>query len=195
MTTSGQVALAAALTAAGLVLAGCGDGQAARVAAESSLPSTTSTPSTTSALSATSATSAPADSASVPAVPTPPSNKGAAGRVVTTADSEFGPMLFDRAGQAIYHFDRETTKRAECYGACAQAWPPVLTDGAPRASGFVRPGLLGTVERKGGATQVTYAGHPLYYYVNDGPGQVLCHNVREYGGLWLVVTPAGTPAP
>jgi hypothetical protein len=24
---------------------------------------------------------------------------------------------------------------------------------------------------------------------------VLCHDVTEFGGVWLVVTPAGTPAP
>ena len=103
-------------------------------------------------------------------------------------------MLFDRLGQAIYLFDREATRRAECYGACAKAWPPVLTKGAPRASGDVRAALLGTTERDDGSTQITYAGHPLYYYAHEGPNQVLCHNVREFGGLWLVVTPAGEPA-
>jgi predicted lipoprotein with Yx(FWY)xxD motif len=41
---------------------------------------------------------------------------------------------------------------------------------------------------------VTYAGRPLYYYVGDKkPGQVLCQNVNEYGGLWLVMRPSGRP--
>ena len=39
--------------------------------------------------------------------------------------------------------------------------------------------------------QVTYGGHPLYYYVDDTPGKVLCHNVDEFGGTWLVVLPSG----
>jgi hypothetical protein len=30
---------------------------------------------------------------------------------------------------------------------------------------------------------------------NEGANQVLYHNVREFGGLWLVVTSSGDPAP
>jgi predicted lipoprotein with Yx(FWY)xxD motif len=50
-------------------------------------------------------------------------------------------------------------------------------------------------ERDDGTTQVTYDGRPLYYYVDEGPGQVLCHNVDEFGGLWLAVQPSGAPVP
>ncbi len=103
-------------------------------------------------------------------------------------------MLFDRSGQAIYLFEKESTKRARCYGACAEAWPPVLTKGEPRASAKTRQGLLGTTRRNDGSTQVTYAGHPLYFYVNEGKNEVLCHNVNQFGALWLVVTPGGNPA-
>lgn len=117
------------------------------------------------------------------------------GQVVKVAGSDFGPMLFDASGQAIYLFDKETGSRPACYGACAEAWPPVLTAGAPEGQGKVRAALLGTTRRRDGSTQVTYAGHPLYYYAHEGKDQVLCHNVREYGGLWLVVTPGGEPAP
>jgi predicted lipoprotein with Yx(FWY)xxD motif len=86
------------------------------------------------------------------------------GTNVITADSPFGAMLYDASGQAIYLFDAETTSRPECYDACAEAWPPVLTKGAPRATRQVNPGLLGTTRRSEGTTQVTYAGHPLYFY-------------------------------
>jgi predicted lipoprotein with Yx(FWY)xxD motif len=103
-------------------------------------------------------------------------------------------MLFDGAGQAIYLFDKETSSRPECYGACATAWPPVLTAGSPRASGETRAHLIGTTRRRDGTLQVTYNDHPLYYYAHEGPHQVLCHNVREFGGLWLVVTPRGRAA-
>jgi predicted lipoprotein with Yx(FWY)xxD motif len=118
-----------------------------------------------------------------------------AGTVITTADSEFGRMLFDATGQAIYLFDKESTSRPRCYGPCAAAWPPVLTEGVPSPSGQVDESLLGTTRRKDGSQQVTYAGHPLYFYAHEGKNQVLCHNVSEYGGLWLVVTPRGVPAP
>ena len=104
-------------------------------------------------------------------------------------------MLFDKTGQAIYLFDLETSPKPGCYGECAEAWPPVLTRGEPVASGQARAGLLGTTKRDDGTTQVTYDGHPLYFYAHEGKRQVLCHNIEEYGGLWLVVQPDGKPAP
>ena len=58
-----------------------------------------------------------------------------------------------------------------------------------------RPSLLGTTVRRDGSRQVTYAGHPLYSYAHEGKYQVLCHDVEEYGGVWLVVRPDGRPAP
>lgn len=108
-------------------------------------------------------------------------------------DSEFGRVVADRRGEALYLFDREKAGRSECYGACARAWPPLLTKGRPVAAG-VDQGLLGTTRRADGRHQVTYAGHPLYYYVSDSPGTILCHDVVEFGGTWLVVTPSGRPA-
>jgi predicted lipoprotein with Yx(FWY)xxD motif len=106
-------------------------------------------------------------------------------------DSAFGPMLFNRAGQAIYVFEKETTRKSRCYGTCAREWPPVLTKGRPKAVNGARQGLLGTTKRRGGATQVTYNGKPLYYYHDELPGQVFCHNVFLNGGLWLVIGPSG----
>ena len=58
----------------------------------------------------------------------------------------------------------------------------------------MRGGLLGTTRRVDGSNQVTYAGHPLYFYAHEGKYQVLCHNIDEYGGTWLVVRPDGTAA-
>lgn len=115
------------------------------------------------------------------------------GTEVVAADSQYGSILFDSKEQAIYLFDKEGSAKSECYGACAEAWPPVLTDGGPQAGKGVDAKLLGTTKRDDGSTQVTYAGHPLYYYVEDPPGQVLCQNVSEFGGLWLVVQPSGEP--
>jgi predicted lipoprotein with Yx(FWY)xxD motif len=115
----------------------------------------------------------------------------AAGPEIKVADSQYGPILFDSSNQAIYLFDKENSATSQCYGACAEAWPPVLTKGEPRAGDGVDAKLLGTTERDDGSVQVTYNGHPLYYYVDDPPGEVLCHNVEEFGGLWLVVGPGG----
>jgi predicted lipoprotein with Yx(FWY)xxD motif len=64
--------------------------------------------------------------------------------------------------------------------------------GPVRAAGPVERSLLGTTQRANGARQVTYAGRPLYYYVGDRrPGEVRCQNVREFGGLWLVMRASG----
>jgi predicted lipoprotein with Yx(FWY)xxD motif len=112
---------------------------------------------------------------------------------ITTADSQFGEALFDGDQRAIYYFDKEQTEASECYGECAVAWPPVVTDGEPQAGGGADAKLLGTTERDDGSTQVTYNGRPLYYYVDDPVGQIACHNVNEFGGLWLAVQPNGDP--
>jgi predicted lipoprotein with Yx(FWY)xxD motif len=116
------------------------------------------------------------------------------GTVITSEDSDFGTILFDDAGQAIYIWEVEESDVAECYGDCAVQWPPVLTDGTPVAAGDVNSELLGTTERNDGTTQVTYNGHPLYYYAHEGPGEVKCHNVSTHGGLWWVVQPNGMRA-
>jgi predicted lipoprotein with Yx(FWY)xxD motif len=121
--------------------------------------------------------------------------QGGSGTEIFAADSQFGQVLFGAGQQAIYYFDKETTQTPECFGACAEAWPPVLTDGDPRAGEGIEGELLGTTERDDGSTQVTYADRPLYYYVDDPPNQVLCHDVEEFGGLWLAVQPNGEPVP
>jgi predicted lipoprotein with Yx(FWY)xxD motif len=162
-----------------LLLAGCGGEQTVASSPGGSAPTTPAAATTPPAAPATSAQPAPATR----------------GTVVKTADSQFGQMLFDGRGQAIYLFDKERTSKPECYDACAEAWPPVLTEGAPVAAAGADSKLLGTTKRTDGTTQITYAGHPLYFYAHEGVNQVLCHNVRGFGGLWLVVTPSGEPAP
>lgn len=130
--------------------------------------------------------------ATAPATTEPASEQGAGARTeITTADSQYGEVLFGGDDQAIYYFDKESGSKSECYGACAEAWPPVLTEGTPQAGAGAQAELLGTTERDDGTTQVTYDGHPLYYYVDDPKGEVDCHNVEEFGGLWLAVQPTG----
>lgn len=128
----------------------------------------------------------------------PPALAGSAptGALIRIIDhSRFGPMLFDGRGQAIYAFTYDRRDRSRCYGGCARAWPPVYTRGRPRAGRNVRRSLLGTTRRRDGRRQVTYAGRPLYFYVNEGRRQVFCHRVRSWGGLWLVVRPSGRLVP
>ncbi len=109
----------------------------------------------------------------------------ARGTLVTTADSQFGEILFDDTGQVIYSSTRSRPPARSRFDECADAWPPVLTDGAPMPAQGAHADELGTTTRTDGTTQVTYAGHPLYYYAHEGKTQVRCHDVRDYGGLWL----------
>jgi predicted lipoprotein with Yx(FWY)xxD motif len=113
---------------------------------------------------------------------------------VAVAKSAYGPVLFDGRGFALYVFTHDRPGRTSCNGACAKAWPPYVVHGTVRAGAGARQSLLGTLRRADGSRQATYAGRPLYYYVGDRKGgQILCQNVSEFGGLWLVVRASGAP--
>jgi predicted lipoprotein with Yx(FWY)xxD motif len=172
--------------AAGALLVGCGNSEPAPPD-DAVQPSLTTSSPTPSSPAPTSPSAAPTSSATT--------TTAAPGTIITSAASEFGEVLFDDTGQAIYLFDVETTPTPACYGECAVEWPPVLTDGAPVAAGAVAGDLLGATTRTDGTMQVTYGGHPLYFYAHEGKYEVLCHNFREFGGLWFAVAPNGDAAP
>jgi len=118
--------------------------------------------------------------------------KAQARAIVTTNSSKYGRILFDGRGRALYAFTHDPRGRSLCSGACAKAWPPYVVSTHARAASGVRQSLLGTIRRANGAKQVTYRNRPLYYYIGDTKaGQVLCQNVTEFGGTWLVVRANG----
>jgi predicted lipoprotein with Yx(FWY)xxD motif len=120
------------------------------------------------------------------------SSGDAASATLTARSSDYGRIVFDGGGRALYAFTRDPRGRSICYGACARAWPPYLVRGRLRAGAGVTGSLLGTTRRTDGTRQLTYAGRPLYYYVGDRrPGEVRCQNVFGFGGLWLVQRPNG----
>lgn len=126
---------------------------------------------------------APAASMSEPAA-----DRGA----LTVKSSRFGRVLFDGRGYVLYGFTADGRNRSNCRSACAAAWPPLIVKAKPTAGPGAKADLLGTTRRRDGRLQATYAGKPLYYYVGDRrPGQILCQNVREFGGLWLVLRASG----
>ena len=116
----------------------------------------------------------------------------AARSTLTAKSSRFGTVVFDGRGYVLYAFTRDRRGgRSTCYGACAAAWPPYIVTSRPQAGRGVS-GRLGATRRRDGRLQGTLDGRPLYYYVGDRrPGQILCQNVEEFGGLWLVVRPSG----
>jgi predicted lipoprotein with Yx(FWY)xxD motif len=104
-------------------------------------------------------------------------------------------VLTDGKGITIYLFEADTTTKPTCYGACAKVWPPVLTTGTPVAGPGAKTSLLGTVKRTDGKMQVTYAGHPLYYFVQSSkPGNVRGQGVKGFGANWDAVKPSGAQA-
>jgi predicted lipoprotein with Yx(FWY)xxD motif len=104
----------------------------------------------------------------------------------------YGRILVDGGGYALYAFTKDGRGASRCYGACAQAWPPLIVPRRPRATRDARSSLIGVTRRIDGRLQATYGGRPLYYYVADRrPGQVLCQNVVEFGSRWLVLRANG----
>ena len=115
---------------------------------------------------------------------------GAAARLMV-GSTEFGKALFGPSGKVLYVFGADRGSTSHCYGVCAAAWPPLLTTGAPLAGGGVEAKLLGMTKRTDGTLQVTYNGHPLYYYSADKVGKAMCQHANMHGGLWLIIKPNG----
>ena len=111
---------------------------------------------------------------------------------LTAKSSSYGRVLFDGRGLVLYAFTRDKNGRSACYGACAKAWPVYYVKATLRAGTGIKRSLIGATKRRDGRRQITYAGRPLYYYVGDTrAGQILCQNVVEFGGTWLIVRPSG----
>ena len=91
-----------------------------------------------------------------------------------------------------YLFVVDTGTSSNCYTSCASIWPPVLTTGAPQAGTGADATLLGTTTRTDGKVEVTYAGHPLYYFISDNQaGDVKGQGVNGFGGPWYVLGASG----
>lgn len=111
---------------------------------------------------------------------------------INTAGGSLGTHLVDGKGRTLYLWKADTGTKSTCSGSCAVAWPPLLTKGNAKASGKAKSNLLGTTKRSGGATQVTYAGHPLYRYAGDAAvGDTNGQGNDGFGALWYVVAPSG----
>ena len=111
---------------------------------------------------------------------------------IGVASSALGRIVVDSRGRTLYLFEKDKNRRSACYGQCATYWPPLLTHGKPMARGGARQSLLGMIRRANGSQQVTYAGHPLYRFVQDRkPGQTNGEGSQAFGAGWEVLSPAG----
>jgi predicted lipoprotein with Yx(FWY)xxD motif len=138
----------------------------------------------------------PSTQPSVAPVVAPPSSVPSApayGTMIGTASTRLGSILVDSSGRTVYLFVADSSTTSNCNSAsCVQYWPPVLTSGAPQAGSGVNASLLGTTTRADGSVEVTYAGHPLYYFVSDKKaGDVSGQAINAFGAPWYVVSPSG----
>jgi predicted lipoprotein with Yx(FWY)xxD motif len=160
----------AALATAALMIAGCGSS------------SSSSTSAATAA--ATPATSSPSSASTTAA---------ATGVTIKTATGSGGTYLAGPNGHALYLWVADSGGKSACSGACAHAWPPLETKGTPTAGSGVTASDLGTITRSDGSEQVTYKGHPLYYFVADTTaGSTKGQGSDGFGAKWWLIAPSGT---
>jgi predicted lipoprotein with Yx(FWY)xxD motif len=106
--------------------------------------------------------------------------------------SGLGMVLVDSQGMTLYDFRKDKGTVSSCYGACEGFWPPLLTEGEAQPSNGAMASKLGTTERRDGKMQVTYAGHPLYTFIEDvEPGEATGNNLDKFGGEWYALNKEG----
>jgi predicted lipoprotein with Yx(FWY)xxD motif len=114
------------------------------------------------------------------------------GTTVDVRSTGLGKILVDSQGRTLYLFEKDTGAKSTCFGACASAWPPLRTSGRPKAGKGVKASLLGTTARSDGNAEVTYNGHPLYYYAGDQQaGNTNGEGLTQFGAEWYVLSPSG----
>jgi predicted lipoprotein with Yx(FWY)xxD motif len=112
---------------------------------------------------------------------------------ISLRKTSLGMILVNARGFTVYAFGKDGRRQDRCaaISSCTSIWPLVKTGGRPRAGKGVRRALLGTI-RVGNATQVTYAGHPLYTYTGDGfKGATAYVGIRQFGGVWTALRASG----
>jgi predicted lipoprotein with Yx(FWY)xxD motif len=112
---------------------------------------------------------------------------------VSMRSTTLGKVLVDGKGHTLYLFEKDKNAKSACSGACAKAWPPLLTKGTPKAAGATSTSKLGTTKRSDGTTQVTYNKHPLYTFIQDKgkPGSTKGEGLDAFGAEWYVLNKSG----
>ncbi|MFI8438863.1 hypothetical protein ACIGJO_35060 [Streptomyces sp. NPDC079020] len=131
-------------------------------------------------------------SAAASASPSASASAGPAAGTVATATGPLGTFLVDGDGRTLYLFEADTSTKSTCTGTCAAAWPPVTVTAEPVAGKGAKADLLGTTARGDGTKEVTYNGHPLYYFGGDTKaGDTNGQGSTAFGAAWYVLDPSG----
>ena len=103
--------------------------------------------------------------------------------------SPLGTILVDQDGKTLYLFEADSQNKSNCSGGCLNLWPPIMAKGTATAGSGVTAGMIGTAT---GSSQVTYAGHPLYWFSGDTKaGDTNGEGLDDFGGEWYAISPAG----
>lgn len=133
-------------------------------------------------------------STSTSTTPSEPSG-GTTAIVSAAAVPKLGKIIVDAKGFTLYDFHKDKGGKSACYGACAKVWPPLLSTGKPQVGAGAMASKLGTIKRKDGTVQVTYAGWPLYTYTADSkPGDASGNDIDSFGAEWYALLPSGEEA-
>ena len=115
----------------------------------------------------------------------------AAGSAVGVRSTSLGPTLVDANGRTLYLFAGDKPDVSRVSAAGLAVWPPFRPNGTVKATNGANAASLGTITSSGGR-QVTYNGHPLYYYVGDSSaGSTHGQRLNQFGALWYVLGPGG----
>jgi predicted lipoprotein with Yx(FWY)xxD motif len=107
---------------------------------------------------------------------------------VDLGTTKAGKVLVGPSGRTLYLFEKDSGSTSKCSGECATDWPPLTTTGKPSAGTGVTGNMLGTTMRSDGKEQVTYNGHPLYYFEGDKKsGTIAGQGVAAFGAEWYTV--------
>lgn len=172
------LALGATAVSIAALIAGCGSSSSSSTKSAAAQPTSTATQATPTA-------TAPASGSSAAA--------GTAGVTIATKNAKLGTIL--AAGpkhMTVYLFEADKGAASSCSGACAQIWPPVTTSSEPKVGGAAMAADLSTITRPDGTKQVTYKGHPLYFFARDGDkGDAYGQGIKSFGSDWYVLAPTG----
>jgi len=170
---SWKLALNGAVAGAALLVAACG-GSGTSAYGSSTSP--------------TSSGRNPGVASSSPGTPDP-----SAMTTVALRNTPLGQILVDASGRTLYLFEADKGSVSTCYGDCASVWPPLIAKGTVDGAAGINSSLLSTTMRNDGSLEVTYNGHPLYYFVSDHQsGDTTGQAISSFGADWYVLSAAGS---
>lgn|GEM_PF-1711313 len=106
--------------------------------------------------------------------------------VKVLSNTVLGGIVVAGNGMTLYTTKNDAKNMSNCYGVCAQNWPPFILSGKLVKNPDMK-GNLETIRRTDGMIQITYQGWPLYFWIGDKKkGDITGNGVND---VWSVVTP------